>query len=363
VRDALGIDAADGGRQSALGHGRHNPWHAGLGVRAREPPNERAALMQPAFESIQFATTTPGARLIVTGAVHGNETCGTVAIRRLLADIERGRIAIAAGAVTFVPVTNPLAYQRRQREGERNLNRKLAPSAEPREFEDHVANWLCPLLARHDVLLDLHSFRTPGEPFALVGPENNSGALEPFGHAVREQNLALRLGVRRIVDGWLGTYADGVAQRRARQAGDAAVADQHADYGVGTTEYMRRCGGWGLTLECGEHDDPQAPEVAYQAILNALAHLRLVNAPDPPAATDVDALRLFQVVDRHHADDRFSRRWTSFDAVRADEVIGTRHDGTALRAGVDGRIVFPNPEAEPGREWFYLARPNPRFAA
>src|SRR6266571_343829 len=42
-----------------------------------------------AFESIHFAApTTPGARLIVTGAVHGNETCGTVAIRRVLDDIE-----------------------------------------------------------------------------------------------------------------------------------------------------------------------------------------------------------------------------------------------------------------------------------
>jgi predicted deacylase len=318
--------------------------------------------MQRAFESIQFAATTPGVRLIVTGAVHGNETCGTVAIRRLLADIEQGRIGITAGAVTFVPVTNPLAYERRRREGERNLNRKLAPSAEPREFEDHVANWLCPLLARHDVLLDLHSFRTPGEPFVLVGPENNSGTLEPFGHAAREEGLALRLGVRRIVDGWLGTYASGVEQRRARQTGAAPAADQHADYGVGTTEYMRRCGGWGLTLECGEHDDPQAPDVAYRAILNTLAHLRLIDAPDPPAATDVDALRLFHVVDRHHADDRFSRPWTSFDAVRADDVIGTRQDSTQLLAGVDGRVVFPNPDAEAGKEWFYLARPHARFA-
>ena len=317
-----------------------------------------------AFESVHFATTTPGTRLIVTGAVHGNETCGSVAIRRVLSEIEAGQIGIVAGAVTFVPVTNPLAYQRRQREGDRNLNRRLAPTDAPREFEDHVANWLCPLLAQHDALLDLHSFRTPGEPFALVGPENNAGALEPFAHAAREQALVLRLGVRRIVDGWLSTYAAGVEQRRARRLreGDAA-ADLHADYGVGTTEYMRRGGGWACTLECGQHDDPGAQDVAYQAILNTLAHLRLIDAPDPAPARDVEALRLFEVVDRHHADDQFARPWQSFDAVRAGELIATRHDGSVLHAQADGRIVFPNPSAEPGKEWFYLARANVRFGA
>ena len=315
-----------------------------------------------AFESIHFTAIAPGPRLIVTGAVHGNETCGSVAIRRVLDDIGHGRLAVEAGQVTFVPVTNPLAYERHQRQGDRNLNRKLAPTGEPREFEDHVANWLCPLLARHDVLLDLHSFHTAGEPFAMVGPENNAGPLEPFRHAALEEALAVRLGVRRIVDGWLETYATGVQRRRARHAGDgAAVLDLDPDYGVGTTEYMRRAGGWGFTLECGQHDDPRAPEVAYRAILNTLAHLKMIGAPPPEPATAVEALHLFDVIDKDHADDRFARAWASFDAVHAGDLIGTRHDGTPVHAATDARIVFPNPAAQAGQEWFYLARAHGRF--
>ncbi|XLM20406.1 succinylglutamate desuccinylase/aspartoacylase family protein, partial [Chromobacterium piscinae] len=62
------------------------------------------------------------------------------------------------GRLTLVPVANPLAYRLGQRGGERNLNRNLAPNPSPQDYEDHVANWLCPLLAEHDVLLDLHSF-------------------------------------------------------------------------------------------------------------------------------------------------------------------------------------------------------------
>ncbi len=311
------------------------------------------------FESTRFSSHTDGPRLIVTGAVHGNEVCGTLAIRRVLDDFAHARLHLRAGSVTFVPVANPLAYERRQRQGDRNLNRRLAPTHTPREFEDHVANWLCPLLAGHDALLDLHSFQAGDEPFVMVGPPNNAGSLEPFVHAEREEALALRLGVRRLVDGWLGTYASGVAQRRARAAVDAA--QHHPDYGVGTTEYMRRCGGWGLTLECGQHDDARSPEVAYRAILNKLAHLGLVDAPAPPPARGVEGLNLFHVVDRHAPGDRFARAWASFDPVQRGDVIAHRHDGAPIVAEADGRIVFPNPGAAPGQEWFYLARLHARF--
>jgi succinylglutamate desuccinylase len=126
---------------------------------------------------------------------------------------------------------------------------------------------------------------------------------------------------------------------------------------------MRRVGGWGMTLECGQHDDPLAPEVAYQAIVRTLAHLGLIATPNPPVAPQIEALRLSHVIDKDDAEDRFSRAWASFDPLHAGDLIATRHDGTALRAEFDGRIVFPNPGAEPGQEWFYVARPSQRVAA
>ncbi|MFN3544109.1 MAG: succinylglutamate desuccinylase/aspartoacylase family protein [Thiobacillus sp.] len=309
------------------------------------------------FESIAFSGLQPGSSLIVLGAVHGNETCGTRAIRRVIGEIESAKLGVIAGRVTFVPVTNPLAYARHQRMGDRNLNRNLAPTEAPSEFEDHVANWLCPLLAQHDALLDLHSFHTAGEPFVMLGPEDNAGTLEPFARAVEETALALALGVHRFVDGWLDTYAAGVARRRAAGA-PAREADVH--YGIGTTEYMRSRGGIALTLECGQHDDPAAPEVAYRAIHRALAHLRLSDEAPPAPVSRREALRLYEVVDRAHADDRFARHWSSFDRVYAGEVIGTRHDGTPVVAESEGYVVFPNPAALPGQEWFYLARATAR---
>jgi len=313
------------------------------------------------FKSVTYSGIGAGPRLIITGAVHGNETCGTAGIRRVLAELDDGTLRITRGQLTLVPVCNALAFQRGTREGDRNLNRALGPTASPQQFEDHVANWLCPLLAAHEVLLDLHSFRNPGEAFVFVGPTDNTGEIEPFAQAAREAALARVLGVGRAVDGWLSTYARGVQRRRAAAGPSADALALHPRFGVGTTEYMRSQGGCALTLECGQHDDPQAPEVAYQAIRRTLAHLQLTDEAPPPAAS-LESMSLHEVVDKADAGDRFARDWQGFDAVQAGELIGTRADGTPVQASEAGWLVFPDPGAKAGGAWFYLARASGRFA-
>jgi predicted deacylase len=314
---------------------------------------------QQQFKSIPYNGINQSIRLIVTGAVHGDETCGVKAIQRVIRELDSGLHLIRYGSVTFAPVVNPLAHAKGRRNGDRNLNRNLFPNPNPKDFEDHVANWLCPLLAQHDVLLDLHSFNAASEPFVMVGPRNNDGPLEPFKHEQQERALAKRLGVRRFVDGWLRTYSDGVQRRMSGSAEVQTVLR----YGMGTTEYMRSVGGYALTLECGQHDDPQAPEVAYRAILNTLAFLGMIDAPEPePVAPEqMEALSMVAVYDKQHADDTFSRNWSSFDPVNQGEEIGRRADGTPVLAEFDGRILFPDAAAEANSEWYYLTRPNPAF--
>jgi predicted deacylase len=305
------------------------------------------------------AALEPGPRLIVTGAVHGNETAGTRGIEQVLGEIERGEVNIVRGSVTFLPIANPLAYAKGERMGDRNLNRRLLPTATPRDNEDRIANVLCPLLAEHDVLLDLHSFRGQGKAFALRGPPDNSGPLEPFAHAAAEARLAAHLGVRRVVDGWLQVYAAGVAERRRLALTPDAVTEDPA-YGIGTTEYMRSVGGYAVTLECGAHDDPAAPAVARRAIRQTLALLGIADLPLQPPPAQIECLTLTAVVDRHAAGDRFVKPWASFDPVTAGEPVALRADGSTLRAPVDGYIVFPNDAAPPGHEWYYFAGPSRR---
>ena len=210
------------------------------------------------------------------------------------------------------------------------------------------------MLGQHDVLLDLHSFNADSQPFVMVGPRNNDGPLQPFQHEDKERALARRLGVRRFVDGWLQTYGAGVQRR----LGSSDQVGMVLRYGVGTTEYMRSTGGYALTLECGQHADPAAPDVAYRAIMNTLAFLGFIDAPQPEpiADADMEALNMVVVHDKLHASDRFIKTWSSFDKVKQGEQIGVRADGTPVTAEFDAYILFPDVNAQANAEWYYLAR-------
>lgn len=310
------------------------------------------------FKSVTFTALKPGPKLIVLGAVHGNEVSGSKAILKVIGEFERGERLLSTGQVTLVPITNPLAYNRRQRNGDRNLNRNLTPTNTPVDFEDHVANWLCPLLAQHDVLLDIHSFQKGEVPFALFGPENNRGTLQPFVHARAERELARCLGVTRFVDGWLETYAKGVENRvaylKANQLPDAGL-NTDPRYGMGTTECMRSSGGYAVTLECGQHEAPTGPSVAYDAIDRTLRHLGLVEGAPVELVQQWQRLTLVEVIDKQDDRDEFCRAWSSFDEIRKGELIGIRHGGQEVRAPRDGFIVFPNSTSKAGQEWFYVA--------
>ncbi|MDX1669731.1 MAG: succinylglutamate desuccinylase/aspartoacylase family protein [Limnobacter sp.] len=313
------------------------------------------------FEQVTFTALNPGRKLIVLGAVHGNEVSGSKAILKMIQEFRAGTRTLDKGQVTFVPITNPLAYNRKQRNGDRNLNRNLAETDQPQDFEDHVANWLCPVLRAHDVLLDLHTFAKGDRPFALFGPPNNQGQLEPFEQQELERGLALRLGVDRFVDGWLDTYARGVQARveYARKTGlPTEGLNTDPRYGMGTTECMRNGGGCAVTLECGQHDDPDGPAVAYQAIENTLLYLELVEGKAVEPVKEYEHLTLTEVIDKQHVDDQFSQNWLSFNEVQKDELIGVRHSGEEVRAPFKAKIVFPNPGSQAGQEWFYLARIN-----
>lgn len=307
-----------------------------------------------------FASLRPGPRLLVIGGVHGDETSGTAGVERVLDELQSGALPLACGQLTLVPIANPLARRRLAREGERNLNRRFAPTDTPQDNEDRLTQLLCPVIDRHEVLLDLHSFESPGEAFSMIGPRDNDEALEPFHRAREEGRLAWHIGTPTVVEGWLEIYAAGLAQR----SGGTPPTAQQIAYGCGTNEYMRSRGGYAVTLECGQHRDPRAPEVAWQAIRRTLALLGMAPLPPVLAAQPLPAaprlLRLHSVVDRLHADDRFVREWATFDAVQAGQTVGHRADGTPVPAPGDGFIVFPNPLALPGTEWFYFATASDR---
>jgi N-alpha-acetyl-L-2,4-diaminobutyrate deacetylase len=294
------------------------------------------------LETVRFAGLNRGAKLVVMGAVHGNETCGPTAILRAIADCRSGRLAIRRGQVTFVPVANLKAYQQATREGDRNLNRDLREKTIPQDYEDRIGNLICPLLREHEVLLDIHSFRGEGVPFVFAGPLDNTADVEPFRFAKAEGEFAARLGTDMVIHGWLDVYGRFLKERVRLGFSNASISE-----GVGSTEYMRFSGGYGVTLECGAHDDPQAAEVGYTAIVNALAHLGLTDVAPPPVALKT-AIQILDVFVCEAEGDRIEGAWKTGDPVATGQVIARRANGDAVEAPGAGYIVFPNRTAQPG---------------
>ncbi|MFA5539958.1 MAG: succinylglutamate desuccinylase/aspartoacylase family protein [Gemmobacter sp.] len=306
------------------------------------------------LESLRFDGLAPGPRLLILGAVHGNETCGPQAIHAAVAAIRSGETLIERGSVTFVPVANPLAFNRNSREGDRNLNRDLHEKPLPRDFEDRIGNRLIPLIRAHDALLDIHSFKGEGPPFAFFGPEDNAGPLEPFAHAGAEAAFAACLGVGVLIHGWLGIHAQLIAARTRLGLPPLSPTE-----GFGTTEFMRFAGGYGATLECGRHDDPAAVGVASRAIRAVLAHMGI--APGPaPAAPAKRVIELTRPVICEAAGDRLDGDWRNADPVPPGAVVARRADGAPVAVAEGGFIVFPNPAAAPGEAICHLGRESPR---
>jgi len=281
------------------------------------------------FTPVTFKGQQPGLKFLVLGAVHGNEKCGTAAINRIIDDIKAGRIKLALGQVTFIPITNPRAYEADTRFIERNLNRFLIPVEKPTRYEDELTNALCPLIAENDFLLDIHSYTIGGTAFASVE-----------GGDAEENALAAALGAEALAYGWHEAYA--------ASGGNAADPNES----IGTTAYARMNGRKGVLIECGQHKDPNAIEVAYRAIRNALALLKLTDEKTsvPPKPKHVKIKHVFYQTDEGN----FAKPWPNFAPVETDEVIAIRADGEIIKAPGEGCIVLPNANATVGGEWFYF---------
>lgn len=104
----------------------------------------------------RFRFDRPGPRVLVTGAVHGDEVTATGAIWRVGEALGEAGVG---GAVTLVPCVNQLAARQSQRqiplEGS-DLNRQF-PGRPDGTLGERLAAALVALLGEHDALIDVHT--------------------------------------------------------------------------------------------------------------------------------------------------------------------------------------------------------------
>ena len=201
-----------------------------------------------------FVAAEPGPHVLVTALTHGNEICGAIALDRLLrsgVQPRRGRLTLAFDNIAAYREFDP-RYPIASRYVDEDFNRLWSPATldgPRRSIELERARTLRPIVDAADYLLDLHSMQYATAPLMLAG-------LLP-----RSRELARRVGIPELI---------------------------MCDAGHAAGPRMRDYGGFGdpasektaLLIECGQHWERRAAEVATDVTLRFLIALDVATRED-----------------------------------------------------------------------------------
>ena len=263
-----------------------------------------------------FAAARAGPHVLVQALTHGNEVCGAIALDWAL----REELRPARGTLSLV-FANVAAYQCfdsadpfASRCVDEDFNRLwtaevLDSSRDSAELRR--ARELRPLYDRIDYLLDLHSMSEPCPPLAMAGRQRKG--LELAQEVGTPQHVVIDSGHS--------------AGRRLR---DYAFFDDPAD--------PRNA----LLVECGQHWESAAPEVAKQSILRFLRHFGMVEPQlldaylDPAPAPRQSLIEVTTTVTIRSDDFAFTT------AVRGMQTIPRAGTAYAVDGGTEIRTPHDN---------------------
>lgn len=286
---------------------------------------------KPQFEAVRsycYEGTEPGPHLLFLGGVHGNEVCGQRALSALKDELESGSLHIQKGKLTIVPYANPWACASFKRYMEKNLNRVIGHHENPQAYEERLACQIAKLIDDCDVLVDLHSISSycPA-PFVFNDfpkPENDK-----LCHAV---------GGHFIVKNWQEMFTE------------------HPGHEVcGTQLYAEKAGKTGCLIECGQHEDDRAIDVAARAVRNAMKLYGLI--PGEPVIPEFKGEIIGKKAFVKRGEGKMtSTDWHHLKSVEKGTVIAEYDNGEKLAVPEDGYLLLPYHGAQIGDEWFYFGQ-------
>jgi len=281
-------------------------------------------------EVYRFEGATPGTNLVILGAIHGDEICGTIAIKKVISEIKSGDLVIESGSVTLIPISNPQAYIEKKRFITDNLNRFFKKWDKADSYEKQLANFLTDYVEQADYMLDIHSTTAEGEPNIFVDfntPENKA--------------FAQVLPAQYAIFDWPQLYKD--------QGEEISSFD--------TTTHADNVGTHGVLLECGQHNDPESAERAYKAILNTLSYLK-ITADKHEKQSKLIEIFMKDLFIKRDINDKLSREWQHLDTIKKGELLATSVELGDIIASYDGYMILPKMNHPVGTEWFYLGKTN-----
>ncbi len=269
-----------------------------------------------------FKGTKTGPHLLVFGAIHGNEICGTLAIQKVMEDLRQNQLTLKAGQVTFVPCCNPLSYANNVRFTDEDLNRIIKKHPQAKSYESQAANCLTRYIDDCDILLDLHSMGSPCEPCIFI--DHPHPTLTAIAKAINPPDILLE---------WEKVYPD-------------------SEHCQSTETYAHSQGKMGLTVECGQHTDPQATHFAYNAIIQTMRTLEMLQGAPQPSNAPQNFYRFTHLFFRQEGAE-FAQKWRNLQFVEKGTLIG-HDDQQQYTAPSDCFITMPVHQGKVGKEWFYL---------
>ncbi len=302
---------------------------------------------QPLQRVIARWNGVPGPTLVTIGGIHGNEPAGVVAARSVHAALRANRPEFAGRLVSLAGNVTALAA------GERYLHHDLnrawtseriaSVSAHTHRLDVEDGEQLELLAALEETIigakgpvyvLDLHTTSAHSPPFSIAHPGGPSRALASV------LPVPVVVGFERYLKGLVAPFT-------------------------------ATLGATAVSLEAGQHQDPDAPALLEAAIWLTLV---AVGSMPPEAVPELDRhhRRLaaagrglpqsLEVVHRHaiHPEDRFEMApgFRSFDAVERGQLLAHDRRGPVV-AGNDGWLLLPLYQPT-GVDGFFLARNEQR---
>ena len=274
--------------------------------------------------------TQSGPNILFTGALHGNESCGTKALDKFLELLDSGKITLTSGSVTAVPITNVEAHRQKKRFVNEDWNRDWQQHENPQTDREHAQNFLNGLMREADVVADIHSSIAKSVPFGVLAAKTEV--------CVR---WALKLGFDHVLTDWIEAHV------RSQK-----LSGKTDSYPMTMVHYAaEKLGKPAIAIEGGQHDDPVAIDFAFNSILRTLLHNNMIMINDaslvPPAVSDnVKNYQCHRYTVRPPGEGwRFTKPWRHLQGLRRGERIA-RNDAGKDRRAAKGRgrwqIVMPN---------------------
>lgn len=274
------------------------------------------------IQSYTFHWTKPWINLLILWAIHGNEPCGPVAIQRIINEIENNQIEIKTWSVTFIPVCNPEAYKQNKRYIDANLNRIFKPGYDTTSYESYLAEMVRWYIDQTDYMIDIHSLSWWDDVF-LFKSDYNDKDINIFAQAT---------GVEQVIK-WRDTVYKQTQERT-------------------TDDYIRSIWKKGICIECWQHEDPNAPIIAYNAIINCMKHLQITawEASYNKKQYTYNMQKLYY----KEQEGTFTQHRKHGDFIKAWTIIAIYNDDSEIIAKKDGYILLPKHRAKQWEERFYL---------